>query len=143
MLLCTHILPEVERTCDRVIVMGSGRVLADGDPAELVGSSPGPRRYRVEIRSNPSAGSGPVISMLSRIDGVAAVLEPERQPADAGAGWRVLEVESAPDAGDLREPIAGAAADVGYFIRELVRSRQTLESLFVRLVEDARTGVDA
>lgn len=137
MLLCTHILPEVERTCDRVIVIGSGRVLADGTPAELAERSPGKARYLAEVRSNPSAGAGPVLTTLRRVPGVATAELTEPQPEDAGAGWCRVVVEGETDADDRREAIAGAAADAGFFVRELTRERQSLESLFVRLVDRA------
>ncbi|MEZ6318128.1 MAG: ABC transporter ATP-binding protein [Phycisphaerales bacterium] len=137
MLLCTHILPEVERTCDRVIVLGAGRVLADGSPAELTEAVPGPHRYVVELRTNPSAGADPAIATLARLPGVVAVRAAPDQPEDAAAGWRRLVVESDGGAGDRREAIAGAAADAGFFVRELTRERQSLESLFVRLVDRA------
>lgn len=38
-LISSHILPEIERTCQRVIIIGAGRVLADGTPAQLCQSS--------------------------------------------------------------------------------------------------------
>lgn len=137
MLLCTHILPEVERTCDRVIVLGAGRVLADGTPAELTESTPGPARYAVEVRTNPSAGADPAITMFARLPGVVSVTTAPDQPADTRAGWQRLVVEAEPGAGDRREAIAGAAGDAGFFVRELTRERQSLEALFVRLVDRA------
>lgn len=139
MLLCTHILPEVERTCDRVIVVGAGRILADGSPAELTAGPGAAHRYRIEVRTAPSAGPGPAIGVLSRVAGVRGVVAGERPPPDAAAGWASLDVEAHADAPDLREALAGAAADAGLFVRELTRERQTLESLFVRLVDRAAT----
>jgi len=142
MLLCTHILPEVERTCDRVIVLGAGRVLADGSPGELTEASPGPQRYVVELRTNPSAGADPAIGTIARLPGVVAVRAAGDQPEDERAGWRRLMVESDGSAGDRREAIAGAAADAGFFVRELARERRSLESLFVRLVDRAEHEAD-
>ncbi|MEQ8850386.1 MAG: ABC transporter ATP-binding protein [Phycisphaerales bacterium] len=143
MLLCTHILPEVERTCDRVIVIGSGRVLADGTPAELTERSPGEQRYLIEARTNPSAGVAPLLATFRPIAGVRSAEPDEAQPDDAASGWSRVVITADPDAPDLREPIAGAAADAGLFVRELTRERQTLESLFVRLVDRARERTDA
>ena len=138
MLLCSHILPEIERTCDRVIIMAGGTVRADGDPDELVRRAPGPDRYAVEIRTNPSARITHAVGVLMRVHGADDVRPTGRQPPDADAGWSRLTVTAVPGAADLREAIAGAAADAGLFIRELRPERPTLESLFVHLVDEAR-----
>ncbi len=135
MLLCSHILPEIERTCDRVIIMAGGRVCADGTPEELTGGGGAPRRYTIEVRSNPSAGAGYSIGRLRGVAGVGAIEAAGEQPSDASGGWTRLLVEGEPGAGDLREALAGAAADAGLFVRELRGERDTLEDVFVRTVE--------
>jgi len=138
-LLCSHILPEVERTCDRVIVMAGGQIRADGTPGELINASPGPVRYIVEIRTNPSAGIEHALRVLASIPGVAASKPAPTQPDDASAGWSTVELEAAPGETDLREAIAASADDHGLFIRELRKVVPTLESLFVHLVDTAST----
>jgi len=142
-LLCSHILPEVERTCDRVIVFAGGKIRADGTPSELINASPGPIRYNIEIRTNPSAGIEHALRTLAVIPGIAAAKPADIQPMDAAAGWSAIQLESAPNERDLREAIAAAADDHGLFIRELRKIVPTLESLFVQLVDtasDVRTG---
>ncbi|MEZ6244223.1 MAG: ABC transporter ATP-binding protein [Phycisphaerales bacterium] len=140
MLLCSHILPEIERTCDRVIIMAGGRICADGTPESLTGAGGAPRRYAMEVRSNPSAGAGYTIGRLSGIAGVARIEATGEQPSDAAGGWTRLRVEGEPGAGDLREALAGAAADAGLFVRELRPERETLEEVFVRVVESGGGG---
>jgi len=140
-LLCSHILPEVERTCDRVIVMAGGVIRADGSPSELINASPGPVRYIVEIRTNPSAGIKHALRTLASIPGVAATKPAPNQPDDADAGWSTIELEAAPGEGDLREAIAATGDDAGLFIRELRKVVPTLESLFVHLVDTATLAV--
>ncbi len=134
-LVCSHILPEVERTCDRVIVMAGGQIRADGTPDELINASPGPVRYIVEIRTNPTAGIEHALRVLARIPGVAASKPAQSQPHDAASGWSTIEIESAPTENDLREAIAACADDHGLFIRELRKVVPTLESLFIELVD--------
>lgn len=134
-LLCSHILPEVERTCDRVIVMAGGHIRADGTPKELINDSPGPVRYIIEIRTNPRAGTEHALRVLASIPGVATSKAAQNQPMDAAGGWSTIEIEAAHGESDLREAIAASAEDSGLFIRELRKIVPTLESLFVQLVE--------
>jgi gliding motility-associated transport system ATP-binding protein len=142
-LLCSHILPEVERTCDRVIVMAGGQIRADGTPAQLINDSPGAVRYVVEIRTNPRAGIEHALRTLASIPGVAAAKPAAIQPDDANKGWSTIEVEAAPQEEDLREAIAASSEDHGLFIRELRKLVPTLESLFVHLVDTAEPDVDS
>lgn len=140
-LLCSHILPEVERTCDRVIVMAGGQIRADGTPKELINDSPGPVRYIVEIRTNPRAGMEHALRVLASIPGVATSKASQNQPMDAAGGWSTIEIEAAHGEADLREAIAACAEDGGLFIRELRKIVPTLESLFVQLVETPATQI--
>lgn len=137
MLLCSHILPEVERTCDRVLVMAGGRVRADGTPEDLVASAPGPVRYTVELRTNPAAGPEHAIRALAGVPGTASAALADRQPDDHARGWTRAIVLAAPNTPDLREPIAGALEDRGLFVRELTRVTPSLESLFIHLIDEA------
>ncbi len=136
-LVCSHILPEVERTCDRVIVMAGGQIRADGSPQDLINTSPGPVRYIVEIRTNPSAGIDHALRILATIPGVATTKAAATQPQDATKGWSIIEIEAAPTEDDLREAIAATADDNGLFIRELRKVVPTLESLFMQLIDTA------
>ncbi|MFI4898298.1 MAG: ABC transporter ATP-binding protein [Phycisphaerales bacterium JB059] len=137
MLLCSHILPEIERTCDRVIVMAGGRVRADGSPEELTGGGARASRYTLELRANPSAPGDFSASRLEAVAGVSRVWPDPATLPDAHAGWRRLLVEARPGAGDLREALAGAAADAGLFVRELTTQRRSLEEVFIALVDEA------
>ncbi|HCT45373.1 MAG TPA: hypothetical protein DF699_09185 [Phycisphaerales bacterium] len=137
-LLCSHILPEVERTCDRVIIMAGGEIRADGTPNDLILSAQRSARYIVEVRTNPSAGIEHALRTLAAVPGVAISKPGAQQPLDAHKGWSIVELEAAPGEQDLREAIAAAAEDHGLFIRELRTLMPTLESLFVQLVDTAQ-----
>lgn len=136
-LLCSHILPEVERTCDRVIIMAGGEIRADGTPSQLIRSAQRSPRYIVEVRTNPSAGIEHALRTLATVPGVAVSRPAPEQPMDAAKGWSIIELEAEPRESDLREAIAAAAEDHGLFIRELRTLMPTLESLFVQLVDTA------
>lgn len=137
MLVCSHILPEVERTCDRVLVMAGGRIRADGSPEALLASAPGPVRYTVEFRTNPAARPDHALHALAGVPGAASAAMADRQPEDHARGWTRAVVLAAPEAHDLREPIAGALEDRGLFVRELTRVTPSLEALFIHLIDEA------
>ncbi|MEZ6165581.1 MAG: ABC transporter ATP-binding protein [Phycisphaerales bacterium] len=140
-LLCSHILPEVERTCDRVIIMAGGQIRADGTPSELIRSAQRSPKYIVEVRTNPSAGIEHALRTLAGVPGVAMSKPAPNQPLDANKGWSIIELEAEPGENDLREAIAASAEDHGLFIRELRTLMPTLESLFVQLVDTAAEPV--
>lgn len=135
MLICSHILPEIERVCDRIMIMNHGQIQAHGTPQELVDSTRGPTKYIVEIRTNPTAGIAHALRVLATVPGVDSTIAAESQPGDASKGWSRVVVNAVPNEGDLREPIAGAAEDKGLFIRELIQVRPTLESIFMNLID--------
>ena len=131
---CVH-APEIERVCDRVMIMNHGKIQADGSPTDLINAAPGPTRYVIEIRTNPTAGIAHALRVLAAVPGVDSTIADTEQPADANRGWCRVIVSALPNEGDLREPIAGAAEDKGLFIRELSQQRQTLESIFMSLID--------
>jgi len=141
-LLCSHILPEVERTCDRVIIMAGGEIRADGTPSDLIRSAQRSPRYIVEVRTNPSAGIEHALKTLATVPGIAMSKPAPQQPLDANKGWSIIELEATPGEQDLREAIAATAEDSGLFIRELRTLMPSLESLFVQLVDTALPETD-
>jgi ABC-2 type transport system ATP-binding protein len=54
-IISSHILPEIEVTCDRVLIINGGRIVAAGSPAELRREIFGQTSYRVEISGNTDA----------------------------------------------------------------------------------------
>jgi ABC-2 type transport system ATP-binding protein len=129
-LLSSHILPEVEQTCDRVVIMAGGRIRADGTPAGLVAAHAAGSPYVVSVRE--AAGVGPFARDLAAIPGVLRV-----QPAAHDEHQATFEVIAAGAAHDLREPIFAMAVRHGVTLRELSRRSATLEQVFVSVVESA------
>jgi len=123
-ILSTHILPEVEATCDRVIIIHRGRVLALDTPANLNRRLRPTSQVHVEV-NGPAAD---VARALRAVPGVAAV---EPQPSPDGAV--VFTVCTAPDR-DLREVLATVLTQHGWGLRELRRQSLTLEEIFLSLV---------
>jgi ABC-2 type transport system ATP-binding protein len=128
LLLSTHILPEVELLCDRVVIIDGGRIIAEGTPQSLRESWTGNPALRVALKEAP-AGAGEALGQIPGIVGVA--------PGTDGS-WR-LECERG---ADPREEVFRAAVANGWTLLELARERgATLEDIFVRLTtHDAAVG---
>jgi len=129
-LVSSHILPEIERTCDRVLIIAAGRLLADGPPQALAMQAHAAGLHLVEV---PRQESVALAEAIAARPGVAAV---ERQAAERSGLTRLLVRANDPST-DLREAIARAAQHLRVPIMELTRARPTLEDRFVELVTDA------
>ena len=126
-LVSSHILSEVEQTCDRVVIVMHGRVRADGSPGELKASVASFSSYRVVFSA--SADPGAARALLRGVGGIATV-EPTHPE---GASFVVTPVPGAAGT-DLREPIAAAASGAGMLLIELTPARPTLEQVFMEIV---------
>jgi ABC-2 type transport system ATP-binding protein len=121
-LLSTHILPEVEAVCDRVLIIDRGRIVAEGTPSELRGKLAGTPVVRVVFRGAP----GGAREALGALGGVASVEVDERP------GETLARLSCAADS-DPREAVFQLAVERGWVLRELGREAMTLEDVFVRL----------
>jgi ABC-2 type transport system ATP-binding protein len=131
----SHILPEIEKTCDRVVIMARGRVLADGSPAELTATG-GPPVHIAEVRAERA---GDAISVISGLAGVARVVGVDGADSTSDAhGYVRLHVTVQGGDADLRSAIASALAAIGAVPRELTRASRTLEQVFIELIEAER-----
>jgi ABC-2 type transport system ATP-binding protein len=124
-LLSTHILPEVELTCDHVIMIARGRIQAQGSLEEVRRSAARSARYTLEVDCD---GIEPA---LREVKGIGAI-----QSAPLEGRWRRVTVTGNDRADDLREPIAAALARAGCSARELHQETPSLEHLFMQMVED-------
>ncbi len=122
-LLSTHILSEVEATCERVLVIMKGTLRADANLADL-------RDSHAAVIAIDEGAEG-VEAVLAKIDGVSAV-EPEDAVSDTGfKKWRVV----AEDREDLCPAVFDAVKDRGWRIAELRPDPKTLERVFRDLAE--------
>ncbi len=125
-LLSTHILPEVEMTCNRVIIIHHGRILASDTPENLMKTLHAGGLIQVEVRGPGSE----VQARLRTIEGVESI------------SARLLEdgcvrVAVTPKPGeDPRERIYQTVATNGWTLRELTRTRTTLEDIFVQITHE-------
>lgn len=126
-ILSSHILPEVQAVCERVIVINKGRLVADGSPEELSRSLSGEHRLTLRIEGEESA----VLKALSEIPGAEKVVPlGEKEPSCFD-----FEVE-AKDGADLRREICKSVFEHGWLLLEMRSSAPSLEEVFLRLTGD-------
>jgi ABC-2 type transport system ATP-binding protein len=125
-ILSTHILPEVSQTCQRVVIINKGRVVAVDTPDNLTARLRGSETMYVQIDQAP----GDAASTLTRVPGVTRVVESERRDGRVG-----YEVES--EVGrDVRRDLARAVVTNGWGLLELRPLRMSLEDVFLSLITD-------
>jgi ABC-2 type transport system ATP-binding protein len=138
-LLSSHILPEVERTCSHLVIISSGRIAAAGSVDGLKSGLAQRSRIVLEVRPGKTA-DGP--AEMARAVGVAAG-GGDVQREDAGDGWVRLLVTPAGDA-DPREALFAVVAQRGWGLREMRRQAPSLEELWVQVTAgDAAAGKSA
>jgi ABC-2 type transport system ATP-binding protein len=129
--LSTHILPEVEQTCERVIIINKGKVIATDSVSNLQNRARGGESVIVEIAGrNGDLDPSAVVSRLQSVTGVSkAVFKEKRQSRN------VFEVESGK--GRLvRGDLARAVVEAGWDLNELRSSAMSLEEVFLQLTGD-------
>ncbi len=122
-LISSHILPEIEMTCDRVLIINQGRIVAEGTPAELRREVLGQSAYEIE-----AAGAlGALPFLLGSIDpGLSIASEGELDPL----GFRTIKLKTANDE-DVGEAVLRACLSEGLRVRAISRAQPTLEDVFL------------
>ena len=128
-LLSSHILPEVEKTADRVIVIARGRIVAQGTPDELRRSVASGARVVVEAKADANA-------LANALRQVAKVRHVETTTRD---GWTRATVDPA-DQADIRESLAQAVTAKGWPLREISGEAASLEAFFIQITADQNRG---
>ncbi len=127
-ILSTHNLPEVTATCNRILLIHRGRLVANGTPGSISAAHGGNNNFLVEV--DVREGARPPADLLARLPGVKSVLPADRP----GAAGEPLRVEATGDA-DLRPAIFDLAVKSGWALLELRRERLDLETIFQRLTQ--------
>ena len=135
-IISSHILPEIEMTCDRVLIINQGRVVAAGTPSDLRREVFGQARYEVEI-SGDIAGTLP--AALHAID-------PSLQVAETGGanaqGFHKLTLTTSREE-DLGESLLRAlTSDERFRVRSLNRIQPSLEDVFLAATKRGWETVD-
>jgi ABC-2 type transport system ATP-binding protein len=119
--LSTHVLPEVQFTCSRLLIINDGRIVADGPVDQLIARAKGASRIAVE------AAGADVTEQLARLPGVELV-----EPHDSVNG-RTRAIVTAKGAEDLRPRIFELAKAEQWTLFELHQESGSLEDLFREL----------
>lgn len=156
-LISSHILPEISQTCDRLLILNDGEIVASGTEAELGDTLLRSRGMVVTVRpaggTGAGAGStdgrgrdtdadaaahaavGALESLIRSVPGVTGVGLPDR-PARAMAAAGALTIRVSGEA-DVRAPVCRALVEAGHDVIGLTRAERELERVFVELVGGA------
>jgi ABC-2 type transport system ATP-binding protein len=121
-LLSTHILPEVEMTCTRVLIINRGKIEASDTPQNLLSQLRSVGGVRLEAKTGSDNG----IEQLKRIAGIREVT------SESDGEWNVFQLRTESGA-DPRPEIYRLAVDRKWTVRELSRRRATREDVFVEI----------
>ena len=131
LLLSSHILPEVESVCDRILILHRGKLVAMDTPTRLKQKLEGGSNLLAEVRGDAKA----IRSKLDAIEGVDQV--------EVETRGEVLRIRiRAQDGLDVREPVSSAIVATGGVLREFRPHHVSLEEVFVRITteESANDG---
>lgn len=123
-ILCTHILPEVEATCGRVLIINEGKIVADGSPAELQSSFQGQEQIYIELKA-PFDDVEAKLANLENVEKVEEILS-------NGAGLKKFTVQCAKGV-DLREKLFRLAVENNWVLLEMRKEQASLEDVFRQL----------
>ncbi|MEP6594023.1 MAG: ATP-binding cassette domain-containing protein [Acidobacteriota bacterium] len=134
-ILSTHILPEVAQTCQRVVIINKGHVVAVDTPDNLTARLKGAATMYVQVASD----GGDAGAALAAVPGVKRVISADHRPAGAveaeAAHAQAFEVESEPDL-DVRRELARAVVTRGWGLLELRPVRMSLEDVFLQVTTE-------
>ena len=130
-ILSTHILPEVEQTCQEVMIIHRGRLVATDSVENLQHRARGGESVLLEVGSpNGPLDSSAVERQLTRVQGVSRVAF-----RDARQNHILAEVESSSDR-SIRSDLARAVVEAGWELHELRASAMSLEDIFLQLTRE-------
>ena len=124
-ILSTHILPEVAQTCQRVVIINKGKVVAVDTPENLTHQLKGAATLYVQVE-----GDGHTLDVLTAVPGVHTVTVAGRH-----ANLVDYEIEAETNR-DVRRDVARAIVDKGWGLLELRPMRMSLEEIFLQLTTE-------
>ena len=154
-LISSHILPEISQTCDRLLILNDGEIVASGTESELGDTLLRSRGMVVTVRPRGSGGAdgdgagaagadgeagvraavAAAEQVIRGVPGVAEVKLPDRpERAMAAAGAVAIRVDGE---ADVRAPVCRALVEAGHDVIGLNRAERELERVFVELVGGA------
>jgi ABC-2 type transport system ATP-binding protein len=123
-LLSTHILPEAQNTCNRILIINDGQIVGEGTNEELLDMVAGEEHYSVTLKGDTTAGD--VAGSLAKLPQVSGV---DRISANGELRFKVLAERGS----DLRERIFDFAISQRLKLLELNHVSTSLEDVFLKL----------
>ncbi|MDR0307274.1 MAG: ATP-binding cassette domain-containing protein [Chitinispirillales bacterium] len=121
---CSHILSEVSATCDRILIIREGRIVASGTPEELTKGHESGSRYTLRVKGEKSS----IESNLSAIEGISNIDIND----SLKNGWHSVQIHTtAKD--DIGESLFNCIVKSGWSLSELRRDQTSLEEVFTQL----------
>ena len=127
-ILSTHILSEVETTCDRVVIINNGKISAIDTPANLTKQLKGGERVKIVVRGE----SGSLHAALDKVEGGRTV---EVEPVEEDTFAATIDSELGVD---LRGKIAASVVGGGLELLELRSVSLSLEEIFMQLTTEEK-----
>jgi len=126
-ILSTHILSEAEATCDRIVIINKGKIIANGSAEELKQSTDGGRTLNLAFTQAEFAD---VQARMEAINGVQAV---EQMPSENG--MLVVKLTCEPES-DMRETVYRQIKQTDWLLMEFKQETRTLENIFRTLTRE-------
>lgn len=138
-LLSTHILAEAETACDRIVILSSGRIVADGTPEKLQAELGETHRISLSLRGVPADKA---VAVFSRVTGVASVVVPTAAAGsdrDGASRGGVVDLELTANT-DVSDAVYKAVKDSDWMLTSFTTDRSSLEDVFRGLTEQQDVG---
>jgi len=136
-ILSTHILPEVEQTCQQVVIINKGKLVATDSVNNLQNRARGAGSVLVEIAAR-NADLASIRERLARVPGVSKV-----EVKETRENLWAFEVEGQSDRA-LRADLARAVVESGWDLNELRTAAVSLEEIFLQLTSaDSQQAISA
>ncbi len=130
-ILSTHILPEVEQTCEQVIIINKGKVVATDSVQHLQNRARGVESVLVEVAArNGALDPEAVQRRLEQVAGAGHVLAKEKH-----ADRAIFEVENRKER-SIRADLARTVVEAGWDLNELRAAAMSLEEVFLELTRE-------
>jgi len=127
LMLSTHILQEVQATCDRVIIINNGEIVADGTTDSLQKSFQGQLSIKLSVKKDPRYGKEKIISLFEGINNVDKV----KFISDNDKSWALELLAS--KGNDVREDVFRKIVSNNLVMLELHQEETSLEDIFRKL----------
>jgi len=126
-ILSSHVLSEVEATCNRVLIINQGKIVASGTPAELKSQTTTQTKILLKVEGPQDK----IIEELKKLEGVERIISAQKEN-------NLLHLEIETDSTkELRKPIVHLIVDNGWELFEISKQEKSLEDIFVKLTKQS------